>query len=139
MKEPPKPVVIKLDHEAPSPALADPVLDMPEQEGRAVRRAAGLATQRPSRLTRLFWALLLGIIGTAISLAIWDWVSSLLIRNAILGQAITAALVVLVFLVLIACLREGIALVRLSRIETLRRQPDPCGQRAIDHAFAKSP
>ncbi len=101
----------------PVPDLDGASSDLPQP---ALAQAAALASRRPSRLARWFWACLTALIGAVISVAAWDFVTGLIDRVPLLGWAITAGFAVAVLLALLMGLRELAALSRLRRVESLR-------------------
>lgn len=124
-----RPVLIDLEDraEGPSPASAPPVPDPdlpPTPDGRAMQTVATLTARRPSRLARLFWGLLLVILGTVISVAAWDFVTGLISRNVMLGYAVTGLLAAFGVICVVIALRELAAFSRLSRIDGLHRAAD---------------
>lgn len=131
----------------PNVAEAPPVPDLDGAAGDglapspALAQAAELAARRPSRLVRWFWASLLVLTGAVVSVAAWEFATSLIDRVPLLGWAITAGFAVAVVLALALCLRELAALSRLRRVETLRTgQPDltASSDPAADLAEARS-
>ena len=121
-----RPVLIDMDDSAapPDPARAPPVPDPeapPAPDGRAMQTVAQLGAHRPSWLARVFWGLLLTILGAVISVSAWDFVSGLMARNVVLGAAISALLVAFGVICAIIALREIVAMSRLSRIDGLHR------------------
>ncbi|MCZ4354235.1 TIGR01620 family protein [Roseovarius aestuarii] len=109
-----------------SPADAPPVPDLTDAphtapEGRAMRAAATLAAGKPSRLMRLFWSLLMTLLGIAISLAAWDFATGLIARAPLLGYGVTALICALIAVLLAIALRELSAFARLKRIDHLHR------------------
>ena len=118
------PVLIELDDEdgAPSVAEAPPVPDAiaPPPSGQAMQMAAQVASRRPSRLVTWFWGLLTALIGAAVSVSAWDFVTDLIARNPVLGWAMTALIGAFVLVCLVMALRELAALSRLSRIDHVR-------------------
>jgi putative membrane protein len=123
------PVLINLDDapKGPSPAEAPPVPDpvaAPQLEGRAMQTVATLAARQPSRLTRLFWGLLLTILGAVISLAAWDFVTGLIARMPMLGYAVTGLIGLFLLVLLMIALRELAAFSRLARIDKLHHQAE---------------
>ena len=123
------PVLIDLDDapKGPSPAEAPPVPDpvaVPQLEGRAMQTVATLAARQPSRLTRLFWGLLLTILGAVISLAAWDFVTGLIARMPMLGYAVTGLIGLFLLVLLMIALRELAAFSRLARIDKLHHQAE---------------
>ncbi len=112
------------DDTAPLPKVSEapPVPDAePIGAGSAVERASLLAARPPSRLARWFWGVLLAVLGAVISLALWDFATQLVARMPVLGWAVTGGLVVAAGLALLMLLREGLALLRLRRVDALRR------------------
>src|SRR5690554_3493688 len=118
------PVLIELDtRPAAGPDQAPPVPD-PEgagdlPQGRAMQTAALLAARSPSRLARWFWGLALTLLGVALSVAAWDFVTGLVLRVPVLGYAVMAAMAALGLVLLLIALREGAAFARLGRIDKL--------------------
>jgi putative membrane protein len=117
------PVVIEM--EKPSrkkkvtPADAPAVIDVPTGGSmETVTRAVGRKT---SRLTKLFWASIVALLGFMISLMFWDFVVSLLDRNIWLGRGALLLIAVVVGCTLIFTLRELAAISRLRRIDGLRK------------------
>jgi len=120
------PVVIDLDETVTtSPAEAPPVPDRaPGAHGATMERVAQLATRPPSRLARLFWGALVGLVGFVVSLAAWDYATTLLVRSPVLG-GIALALIGLVLLGLVLFgLRELAGFARLRRIDGLRHRAE---------------
>ena len=114
------PVVIDTDlPEAETPQDALPV---PEFEGRAMQQVTKIATRKTGWLGRLFWGGITALVGMAISVAVWDFVTGLLTRNAYLGQVALGLMALVSFVLIIVLLRELVAFARLSKIDTLRRE-----------------
>ena len=108
---------------APSVADAPPVQDMPDQsppQGQAMQIAARLAASKPSKLTRLFWGLLVALIGAFVSLAAWRFVTDLLMQYPLLGTAMSVLLAVFLLVLALVALREVAAFGRLGRLDGLR-------------------
>ncbi|MCB1332900.1 MAG: TIGR01620 family protein [Roseivivax sp.] len=107
--------------EAPSPAEAPPVPDLgePAPTGKAMTAVATLATRRPSRLARWFWSLLVGLVGTLVSIAAWNFVTGLVASNPILGWAVAALIAAFGLVVLLIVIKEVSVFARLKRIDTL--------------------
>lgn len=120
-----KPVLIDIeDGPAPDPSDAPIVPDLDQgtpDNVAAMQRAAQLAARPPSRLARFLWATLAGLIGLWVSVAVWDFTTALIERNATLGYLATG----LAFFLLIGCailvLREAAAFARLSRIDRIQQ------------------
>jgi len=112
------PVVIETDlPEADTPETALPV---PELEGRTMQQVTRIAARKIGWLGRLFWGGIMGLIGMMISVAAWDFVTELLMRNAYLGQLALGLLGLVALVLMIVLLRELVAFTRLSKIDTLR-------------------
>jgi len=100
------------------------VPDMEETgaEGHAMQTMAVMTSGRLGVLGRLFLGSLLALVMAGISVALWDFVFSLMARNVWLGRGV----LVLVGLFLLAAfgvvLREWVALARLKRIDRLRNE-----------------
>ncbi len=129
------PVLIDLEGDTTSretPATAPPVPD-PEPglpEPRAMEMAARIAARKPSRLSRWFWSLALAIVGFAVSVAAWDFVTRLLDRNPVLGIIATVLTVAFVVVLLILAIRELAAFARLRRVDDIHA----AAEGAITHA-----
>ncbi len=123
------PILIDLEGKeaAPGPDSAPPVPD-PEMpvppEGRAMQTVATLAARRPSRLSRLFWGLLLTILGAVVSVAAWDFVTGLIARAPVLGYVVTGLIAAFLLVLIVIALKELAAFSRLSRIDRLHRQAE---------------
>lgn len=116
------PVLIEIDDAPAQVADAPPVPDlgMAAPDGQAMQIAARLAARKPSRLTRWFWALLAMLLGAVVSLAAWDYVTALLLRNPFLGWGVTGLIGAFLLVLLAIALREMAAFARLSRIDGVR-------------------
>ncbi len=115
------------DAKAPSPTDVPPVPDaapVAAPEGRAMHTIATLAARRPSRLSRLFWGLLLSLLGAVVSISAWDFVTSLLAQNPVLGYAVTGLIIAFAAVCLALVLRELAAFARLARIDRLHRRAE---------------
>lgn len=120
------PVLIDLEgHETPEAGVSDapPVPDpgLPEPTGQAMQMAARLAGRRPSGLARWFWGLTATLLGVAISVAVWDFVTGLLARAPVLGWIVTGLVGALLLVLVAIALREMAAIARLGRIDHLHR------------------
>ncbi|NOE18708.1 TIGR01620 family protein [Ruegeria atlantica] len=120
------PVLIDLETDEPlaDVAKAPPVPDIAQPQGQAMQGAARLAARRPSALARWFWGLALAVIGAAVSVAAWDFATSLVARTPFLGWIVTGLIAALVLVALMIAIRELAALGRLSRVDGLRRAAD---------------
>ncbi len=123
MTDPKGPVLIELDDETPhSPSEAPPVPDIGQPaapSGQAMASAVALAARKPSALARWFWRLLLALVGTVVSIVAWNFATSLITANPLLGWAVTALIAAFVLVLLLIAIKELAAFSRLSRIDTL--------------------
>ena len=120
------PVLIDLEGTPPAatPDQAPPVPDtamVPPPEGRAMQVLARLAARKPAFLARLFWSLLGTLVGVAVSVMAWDFVTGLIQRSLVLGTLVTGLMAVFGLVLLAIILRELAAFARLARIDTLNR------------------
>lgn len=126
MSTPKGPVLIDLEDETagPTPSDAPPVpeIDLAEPEGRAMTTAVALAAREPSFLGRWFWRLLVALVGTLVSLAAWNYATSLIAANPVLGWSVTALIGAFALVLLLLALRELAAFARLGRIDKLHHQ-----------------
>ncbi|MFK7743539.1 MAG: YcjF family protein [Roseobacter sp.] len=122
------PVLIELEAETSAPSVADapvvPDTSAPLPQGQAMQSVARFAGGRPSRLLR--WLLGLGAasLGAILSVAAWDFITGLVVRNPVLGWGIAGLLGAFLTVLVIICLRELAALGRLSKVDGLRRASD---------------
>lgn len=117
------PVLIDLeDRPAPEVAEAAPVpeLAIEAPSGQAMQVAARLAARKPSRLARLFWALVATFLGAAVSVAAWDFATGLVARFPVLGWAVTAVGAAALLVALLIVLKELAGLARLRRVDGLK-------------------
>lgn len=114
------PVLIELETSAQGvdPAAAPPVPDAPQ--GEAMQVLAQVASRRPSRLGRLFWASLLTLVGFAVSLAAWQWVTNLIAQTPLLGYVATGLIALFCLAGLAIAVRELAGFARLARLDRLR-------------------
>lgn len=130
-----KPVLIELD-DTPSAdpgAAPPPPDDSPLPEGHAMQLAMRAASRRVSLAARLGWAALAGFITLIASVTAWDFVTSLVARNAMLGYLALGLLCIIALASVAFALREWAGFRRLRRIDTLRAKADSA--RALsDHA-----
>lgn len=119
-----RPALIEIDETAEAdPGLEAAVPDLMPQ-GRAMHTAARLATRRGSALGRFGLWVFGALASLVISVAAWDFVTSLLTRNTALGWlAFMLFALALAVLVLLA-LREAAAFARIARIDRLRLQAE---------------
>ena len=115
------PVLIDMDEgDTAAPDRAPPVPDdLAPPEGRAMQAAMAQAARRPSPLARLFWGLVIGLVGTAVGVAAWDFAMGLVQRVPILGFVVTAMGGALLVVVIVIVLREAAAFARLHRLDSL--------------------
>lgn len=118
------PVVIDTNLPKAESPLDVPTVPEIEFEGQAMQRATRFAARRSSKLARLFWWVVSSLLGMMISIAAWDFVNEMLIRNYYLGRVAVALFVVLGLVLLVFTLRELAAFSRLSRLDKLRSQTD---------------
>ena len=118
-----KPVLINID-EAPSqtPSDAPPVPDLGLPEGRAVAAAAAVAGAQPSGLVRFAVWVLGSLFSFMISVAVYDFVTSLLARNSVLGWAAFGLTGLAILVLLVLALREALGFYRLGRLDRLREE-----------------
>ena len=123
MVKPPKPFVMETDDLA-DPSLA-PVVPDDLAEGRAMQMAVRLANaQSNSGLgSWAIWAFG-ALFSFVISVSAWDFVTSLLARNSLLGSIAFALVTVAVVVAVITALREWAAFARMARLDHLRVQAD---------------
>ena len=116
------PVVIDIDsQDDAAPDRAPPVPnDAVAPDGRAMRAAMAQAARDPSPLARTFWGLVVGLVGTAVGVAAWDFAADLLQRLPVLGYAVAAMAVALLIVLVVIALREIAAFARLNRLDSLR-------------------
>jgi putative membrane protein len=111
----------------PAPHVADapPVPDIAPAGGgpqvTAMQAAIRAAARPASRLSRWFWRVTLALVTALAGIAAWDFAVSLVARVPVLGWTVTGLLGAFVFLLLLLALREVAALVRLGRVDELRR------------------
>nr|WP_081536021.1 TIGR01620 family protein [Rhodovulum sp. P5] len=123
-----------------TPATAPPVPDLetgeiPRPEGRAMQTVMALAARRPSRLAKFFWSSLSALLGFILSVAIWDFVTSLLDRSSIIGTVALALVAMVGAALLLVVLKELAAFGRLRRLDTLHKEADAA---IASHDLAKA-
>ncbi|MFV0360516.1 YcjF family protein [Tropicimonas sp.] len=121
-----QPVMIEIEAEEPAvpgPAEAPPVPDpAPEPPGgRAMQTVAVLGARRTSLPGRFFWGALAGFVGFAVSVAAWDFVTSMFARNDALGTLAFGLLLAVALALLLIALRELAGFFRLSRLDHIHR------------------
>lgn len=104
----------------PTPADVPPVPDLDLPQGQAMLAASRIATVRSSRLGRFAGWIFGTLLSFVLSVAAWDFVTSLLSRNSVLGAAAFVLIGTAVLTALALALREWWAYVRLERLDSLR-------------------
>lgn len=123
--KPQGPVIFEIDETtpAPSPADAPPIAELsPVPQGRAMTGVLNVMGRRSSWIGRLFVSAVGTLVGISLSVWAWDFVTSLLSRNPVLGYATLGLSVVAGICVLIFALRELAGIARLRRLDELRRR-----------------
>lgn len=138
-----KPLVIELDDTATggtNPAEAPPVPepDLPAPRGDAMKSVAAMAARKPSLLGRLFWGALTALLAAMVSVAFWDFATGMMARNIWLGRGIVALIAILLAGLLVFAVRELAAMLRLRRVDALKRACAGCqsGTRSEAVTFA---
>jgi len=118
-----KPVVFDLDPEEPPAQSVTDAPPVPDLDGDTALQSTVEALAQPRRAGwgGWIWGLVLGLVGTIVSVAAWDYATSLIDRVPLLGLIVAAALIGLALAALIFCLRELAALGRLRRVDGLRQ------------------
>lgn len=120
-----KPKTVAAPATISSPAEAPPVPELlSDSYGSTMHTVTALAARKPSRIWRVFWSVLLALVGMAISIAFWDFITGLLDRNIWLGRAALALIIILILCAVFLMLRELRAFARLRRIDALRADAD---------------
>ena len=130
------PVLIDLaDQPAPEVVAAAPVPDLVGADGtaglgdgQAMQVAARLGARKPSRLARWFWALVGLFLGAAVSLAAWDFATSLIARVPVLGWLVAAIGAAALCLALMMAVRELAGLARLRQVDGLQARAHAAAQ-----------
>lgn len=117
-----RPALIELDDgPAADPGLEAPVPD-PLPGGRAMQAAGRLATRRISPLSRAAIWVFGTLLSFVVSVAAWDFVTTLLMRDSLLGWLAMILVGAAILVLLLLALREIAAIARISRIDNLRRK-----------------
>lgn len=116
---PRKPLILELEDEA-DPAAAAPVPDMLPQ-GQAMQLAARVGPPRSALARFALWAFG-AFFSFAVSVAAWDFVTSLFARNPVLGWLAAVLLALAVLAALLIAMREWSAYARLARLDQLRNE-----------------
>ena len=115
-----KPVLIELDEVE---SLVDVSNAPPVPEAQPLSKTppvAEMLRQRPSRVSRWFWAMLGAVLTAVIGIAAWDFAISVLARWPLFGMVVSGAIGVLVVLAAMMALAELAALSRMRRVDRLR-------------------
>jgi putative membrane protein len=117
-----RPSLIELD-DAPAadPARAETIPDA-APTGRAMQTLARATTHAASPLSRAALWVFSTLLAFILSVAAWDFVTSLLSRNNILGWIALALVSAALAVLLLLALREAAAFARMARIDRLRTQ-----------------
>ncbi|MEL6958580.1 MAG: TIGR01620 family protein [Pseudomonadota bacterium] len=119
------PILFEVDDEGVdedvTPATAPPVPDLSYDGPPAtMQRVAHLAQARPNRLARLFWGLLISLVGFFAGLAAWNTVTALLASSPTLGWIAIGLLGAFASVLLVIALRELAAFGRLRRVDRIQ-------------------
>jgi putative membrane protein len=116
-----RPALIEIeDGPAADPGLEAPVIDtLPT--GRAMQTVGQITTRRPSALSRAALWVFGTLGGFILSVAAWDFVTSLLNRDSLLGWIAMALVGAAILILLLLTLRELAAFARIARIDRLRQ------------------
>lgn len=128
-----KPFIVELE-EGVDPSLAPPV---PEAEGRAMQVALALGARRRSRLAGFAGWAFGALFAFVLSVALYDFVASMLAANTVLGAVALALVALAVAAAVLLALREAAAFWRLARLDGLRARVATAGtlaeaRRAVD-------
>lgn len=116
------PVLIEMEAATEAePDRAPPVPDAAPPVGRAMQKAIPGPARGPSWLARAFWGLAIALLGAAVSVSAWNFVTGLVARVPALGYAVAAVAVALVIVAALIGLREMAGIARLGRLDALRR------------------
>lgn len=116
------PILIDLETEASSPAEAPPVPEFGEAALPAMAERLGKSGGRISRMGRWFGAAFAALISAWIGIALWDFVSGLLLSRPMLGSAFAGLLGVTALLLLSVAGRELLAYRKLGQLDRLQDQ-----------------
>lgn len=121
-----KPVLIELQDTEPAksgPAEAPPVPepDLPMPRGQAMKTVAAMTARKPSLLARLFWSALTMLLGVMVSVAFWDFAAGMMQRNIWIGRGVLALIAVLLAGLLVFAAGELAAMLRLRKVDALKR------------------
>lgn len=120
------PVVIEEDGLAdlPDPDLADPVpeIDLNQSTQSSMQVMTSTLGRPLNAMTRLFWFALSGLVSIILSVAAWDFVTSLITRNLFLARLSMVLLALIALAVTVLVLREALAFARLRKIDSIQVQ-----------------
>ena len=120
MTRPDAPFTIEVD-DLPPPSAASPADAPPPPEdaptGAAMVTVTNIAGRRRSRFSGLFWSAAVSLFTLVLSIAAYDYVTSLIARNPTLGMIAFALTAILALVVLLQIIRELWAFRRLARID----------------------
>ena len=114
------PILIDLEAEEVSPAEAPPVPEIGEASLPAAIEMMVRPAGRISRIGRWFGATLAALVTAWIGIALWDFVSGLLMSRPLIGFGFTALLGVVTVLLLAVAGRELLAFRRLGQLDRLQ-------------------
>lgn len=112
------PVLIEVDDRDPelTPATAQVVPDL-GASGAVMQSVVAVAARAPSRLARWFWGSLATLFGFILSVAAWDFVTGLLLRNVYLGYVALGLTAVFLGVLLVIALREWLSFARMRKVD----------------------
>ncbi|MCF6271579.1 MAG: TIGR01620 family protein [Rhodobacteraceae bacterium] len=118
-----KPVMLDVEKLAPvqTPQEVAPISEQASGNTSAMQRVALGMAGPAGWLSKMFWSAVLLLLGMAISLAAWDFVTGLLARNIWLGRGALLLVAVVIGVLVLITLRELVGFVRLRRIDVLRK------------------
>jgi len=114
------PVLIELDRDDVSPADAPAVPELGDAALPAVAHHLAKSNGKVSRLGRWVFASGAALVSALVGVAMWDFVTVLLINRPLIGLAITALTGLVAALLALVTLREGLAYRRLGVLEKLQ-------------------
>lgn len=114
------PVLIEIEPTAEdlTPDTAPPVPEL-GPSGAAMQSVVAIAARPPSRLALWFWSTLLALVSFTLSVAAWDFVTGLLLRNSYLGYAALGLTGLFVLILLAIGFREWLSFARLRRLDSI--------------------
>lgn len=115
-----EPVLIEIDADAASPAEAPPVPEMGDAALPAAMAVMAQPAGRVSRLGRWLGVAFSALLSAWIGIALWDFVSGLLLSRPLIGWTFTGLVALVVALLLGVTLREWLAFRRLGQLDKLQ-------------------